>query len=90
MQGILPEKVRCRKDKTGFNAPADEWFRQEHRQEIWDLIEKRSFINQEIYNQAEVRERFMEHLGGQNHYMFFWQYINLHLWYALHFEKTYG
>ena len=89
MQGILPEKVRCRRDKTGFNAPADEWFRQEHRQEIWDLIEKRSFINQEIYNQEEVRKRFLEHLGGQNHYMFFWQYINLHLWYALHFEPAF-
>jgi asparagine synthase (glutamine-hydrolysing) len=88
MQGILPEKVRCRKDKTGFNAPADEWFRQEHRQEIWDLIEKRSFINQEIYNQEEVRKRFKEHLEGQNHYMFFWQYINLHLWYPLFFEKN--
>jgi asparagine synthase (glutamine-hydrolysing) len=90
MQGILPEKVRCRKDKTGFNAPADEWFRQEHRQEIWDLIETRSFINQEIYNQEEVRKIFKEHLGGQNHYMFFWQYINLHLWHALHFEETHG
>lgn len=90
MQGILPEKLRCRKDKTGFNAPADEWFRHEHRQEIWNLIEKRSFINQEIYNQEEVRKRFMEHLEGQNHYMFFWQYINLHLWYALHFEETHG
>jgi len=88
MKGILPEKVRCRKDKTGFNAPAEEWFRQEHRQEIWDLIEQRSFINREIYSPEEVRQRFTEHLAGENHSMFFWQYINLHLWYALHFQET--
>jgi asparagine synthase (glutamine-hydrolysing) len=84
-KGILPEKVRCRKEKVGHNAPADEWFRTENRQEIEDLIERKSFVNQVIYDQRAVRELFQEHLTGTNHYMFFWQYINLNLWYELNF-----
>ncbi len=85
MRGVLPEKVRCRKDKVGHNVPADEWFRNENRHEIEDLIEKKSFINTVIYNQKSIRNLFQEHLNGANHYMFFWQYINLNIWYEMNF-----
>jgi asparagine synthase (glutamine-hydrolysing) len=85
MHGILPEKVRTRRDKAGFNAPADEWFRQENRKDIEDLIARNSYINREIYQQQKLKKTFAEHLSGKDHYMFFWQYINLNLWYELHF-----
>jgi len=87
MKGILPEKVRLRKDKAGFNAPADEWFRHENRSDIEAMINEDSFVNNEIYNHDELKKRFQEHLNGQNHYMFIWQYINLNLWYSQFFHS---
>jgi len=80
MKGILPEKVRVRKDKTGFNAPFDQWIRHENRAEIEALINRKSMTNEIIYRQDAVKALFEEHLSGANHYMFFWQYINLNIW----------
>ena len=85
MKGILPEKVRMRKDKVGFNAPADEWFRHENRESIENLIDCNCYVNSEIYDQKKLIQLFREHLEGKNHSMFFWQYINLSLWYELNF-----
>ena len=87
MKGILPEKVRLRKDKAGFNAPFDEWIRHENRLDIEAMINEDSFVNNEIYNQDVLKKRFQEHLKGQNHYMFIWQYINLNLWYNQFFPS---
>ena len=86
MKDILPEEIRMRKDKTGFNAPLDEWIRNENREQIEELISRNSYVNNEIYNQEKVSELFREHLSGNNHSMFFWHYINLNLWYEQHFE----
>lgn len=83
-KGLLPEKVRTRKDKTGHNAPADKWWREDNRLELLDLMSRRNYINEEVYDIAKVKDRFTRHLAGENHYMFFWQYINLHLWHELH------
>jgi len=87
--GILPEAVRLRRDKTGFNAPFDAWIRNENRTQIEELIEKRSFVNTEVYNHGKLRDVFKRHLDGENHYMFMWQYLNLSLWYKQYFEKSF-
>ncbi len=86
MKGILPEKVRLRKDKTGFNAPFGDWIRNELRQMMQQMISKKSFMNTEIYDQKNVQKKFEEHLSGSNYYMFFWQYLNLNIWHELFFE----
>lgn len=85
-KNILPDKVRLRKDKVGFNAPADEWFRNENRQEIEALLTRKNFVNEEIYNIKETKQIFKRHLEGENHYMFIWQFINTHLWYERFFN----
>ena len=81
-KGILPEEVRNRKDKVGHNLPADEWFREANRKDIEELISKNNFVNSEIYDVGKVKEVFVDHLNGKNHYMFLWQYVNVHLWYG--------
>lgn len=87
MKGILPEEIRTRKDKTGFNAPFDEWIRHENRAQLEELIARDSYVNNEVYNKKKVKKIFQEHLGGTNHYMFFWQYINLNLWFDKFFKR---
>ena len=86
-QGLLPEKIRWRKDKVGHNVPADEWFRNENKKEIEELISRKNFVNTEIYDVKKTKEVFNQHLKGDNHYMFLWQFINTHLWHKMFFGE---
>lgn len=40
LKGIMPEKIRMRRDKIGWNAPLHEWFRGPLKNEIDDFISK--------------------------------------------------
>ena len=51
------------------------------KNDINELLNKKGFINEDLYNVKQVKKVFQDHLNGKNHYMFLWQYINCHLWY---------
>jgi asparagine synthase (glutamine-hydrolysing) len=87
MDDILPDKIRLRKDKVGFNAPADEWFRGQNKADILLLLSRKGFVNSQIYNITAVKDVFERHLAGENHYMFLWQFINIHLWWDANFQE---
>lgn len=81
MRGILPEKVRTRKDKTGFVAPADEWFRTVNKEDIQELINDEEMSKLNIFNVERLNEVFAEHCSREkNHAMFLWQFLNAALW----------
>lgn len=81
MEGILPDKIRLRRDKAGFVAPADEWFRTVNRKEISDFISSPDFRCAKYLDRDKVQALFKEHLEGKkNHHMFIWQMINVELW----------
>lgn len=42
LKGIMPEKIRNRRDKIGWNAPLHEWFKGSLKKQVEDLIEKDS------------------------------------------------
>jgi len=89
MKGILPEKVRTRKDKAGFIAPADEWFRTINREQILDMLSSKEFKSIGIFNIEALAELYQEHLTGRkNHQMLLWQLINVFLWYKKFFIKV--
>ena len=82
MKGVLPEDVRTRKDKAGFIAPADEWFRTTNRRQIAELFRSESFRSRGLFDAAKVESMFQEHVSGaKNHQMVLWQLINLELWF---------
>lgn len=88
MKGILPEKVRTRKDKAGFLAPADKWFRMENKDQIRELINSDTIKNIGIFNIDALNKIFDEHLcENANHHMFLWQFINIGLWYEIFWSK---
>jgi asparagine synthase (glutamine-hydrolysing) len=87
MSGILPDKIRCRKDKVGFNAPSGDWFRNLIRDQIYSLINSKVFSERGIYDVDAVKQMFAEHLTGDvNHQMVLWQIINLELWFRKFFD----
>jgi asparagine synthase (glutamine-hydrolysing) len=40
LKGIIPEPIRTRRDKIGWNAPLHEWFKNSLKNEIESIIEK--------------------------------------------------
>jgi len=81
MKGLLPEANRHNLVKTGFNAPADAWFRGAAQEDLRDLIRSRSFQERGWFRPGAAEELFLAHQWGQgNHMMILWQIINAELW----------
>jgi asparagine synthase (glutamine-hydrolysing) len=88
MKGILPEKVRIRKDKAGFISPADEWFRTINKNQILDILNSDELKQMNIFDIDTLKSLYQEHLMGvKNHHMFLWQFINVFIWYKKYFIK---
>ncbi len=87
MKGILPEKIRTRKDKKGFPTPSADWFRNEIKGYVLDIINSESFKNRGIFNTREVAKAFEEHCEGKKDLKFeIWSWINLELWMRKFFD----
>ena len=87
MKNILPNETRLRIKKTGWNAPAHIWFSREN-EDFCDLIHSQKFKERGIYDIKKIYNLFEEHnnivdknLNIENHMMFFWQLLNLELWF---------
>ncbi len=81
MDGILPEKIRARKDKIGFATPEEIWFRTSLRVHINDILCSRSFEERIYFNVKEVKKAFKGHCEGRmNMSSTIWRLVNLELW----------
>jgi asparagine synthase (glutamine-hydrolysing) len=87
MAGVLPEPTRTRVKKTGWNAPAHQWFAGKGGEKLRDLVRSQRFRSRGIYRVDEVERLLAEHedvvargLAQENHMMFFWQLLNLACW----------
>jgi asparagine synthase (glutamine-hydrolysing) len=83
MKGILPEQIRIRKDKVGFETPSDKWFRTTEFQElIMDILTSESFKNRNIIDTKKAISLYQKHLKGEIHISNeIWKWINLELWF---------
>jgi len=89
MKGILPELVRTRRDKQGFNAPTVHWFRGETGRMVRDILASASARQRGILKTEHVLRCFDEHAAGAaNHYMAIWQWLNLELWMRQSFDRV--
>ena len=83
MEGIIPEQIRHRKDKTGFQTPEDEWFRTDkYRNYIRELLQSESFRSRGIINSQKALAYYDMHLNKKiNISKEIWKWINLEVWY---------
>ncbi len=83
MQGVLPESIRLRKDKVGFDTPQDKWFRTDKfKNYIVELLNSESFKNRGIIDKFKAEKMFSDHLGKKmNISKEIWKWINLELWF---------
>jgi asparagine synthase (glutamine-hydrolysing) len=83
MKGTLPEKIRTRIDKIGFETPQDEWFRTEiFKNFIRDILDSDSFRNRNIVDVKKAKLLFKKHLNKEiNISKEIWKWIHLELWF---------
>lgn len=82
MKGILPEKVRNRMDKVGYETPEDVWFRTKKFKELFfDIINSSSFQSRPYFNKEQVIRLYSRHLSGKNNGREIWKIIHLELWF---------
>ena len=83
MKGTLPEKIRTRIDKIGFETPQDEWFRTDiFNKFICDLLDSDSFKNRNIIDVKKAKLLFKKHLNQEiNISKEIWKWIHLELWF---------
>jgi asparagine synthase (glutamine-hydrolysing) len=79
---IIPEKIRLRQDKVGFETPADEWFRSETLKDfITEIFNSNEFINRPYFNASKVKKLYANHLLRRvNKAEEIWRCIHLELW----------
>ena len=83
MKGILPEKIRVRKDKIGFQTPQDEWFRHPvFKKYISDLFDSPEFYNMGIIDKNKAKTLYQAHINHKKNMADeIWKWINLDLWF---------
>ncbi|MCB9284858.1 MAG: asparagine synthase (glutamine-hydrolyzing) [Lewinellaceae bacterium] len=83
MKGTLPEEIRMRRDKVGFETPEDEWFRTPLFQKyITELFGSTAFASRGVVDVKKVQEMYQKHLNRQGNYSReIWKLIHLEKWY---------
>ena len=76
----LPDEILERK-KAGFALPVGEWFRNELKDYVYELILGRTAQNRGIYNPGEIRRLWEKHLQGENHKERLWSLLSIELWF---------
>lgn len=81
-KGILPEKIRMRKDKIGFSTPEADWFKNKKMQALLiDIIESESFLGRGYFNAKQCKSEIRSFQKNMKHNPEFWKWISLELWF---------
>ena len=89
MTGLLPEPIRKRKDKIGFETPQDEWFRTPDFQAlINEILNSESFQNRGFIYSKKALDLYSKHLKKEiNISKEIWKWIHLELWFREFIDK---
>lgn len=82
LDSIIPDMIKNRRDKMGFEAPADDLFRNERIVEFCkEIIYSESFKNRPYWKWNEVEKIFVSHIQNKkNAGDTIWKWINLEIW----------
>lgn len=85
MRGVLPEKIRIRKDKIGFDTPQDRWFRTAEWQEVvFEVLRSDSFRQRNIIDVENALAQYQQHLNGKiNISKEIWKWVHIEHWFRM-------
>lgn len=82
LRGILPEKIRLRKDKIGYSTPQSEWFQDHNLLElVEDVVYSDSFKNRGYFNIKTCQDQFENYKRSHKGNPDFWKWLHLELWF---------
>ncbi len=88
MRGLLPETVRLRADKKGFQSAGEAWFRSDLRTMVGDVLTSASFRGRGYLDQVRVMETFEAHnKGSMNARFSIWSWVCLELWFRTMIDR---
>lgn len=90
VKGIIPEKIRKRRSKIGFETPEMEWM-MKLRHNIKKIFASKRFEKRKYFNQKKVLKKFDDFCDGKlsgDFSRIFWRIINLEIWLEVFFDKT--
>jgi asparagine synthase (glutamine-hydrolysing) len=88
MKDTLPEKIRTRKDKIGFETPQAEWFRKPGFQKfIFDILNSDSFRSRNLIIPGVAERIYQNHVNGKTDISKeIWKWIHLEMWFREYFD----
>jgi asparagine synthase (glutamine-hydrolysing) len=87
LAGVIPEMVRTRSEKVGFNAPSEKWFRTYLGHSFENLCHDSILYDTGLLDRAGFSHLWEEHRSGRaNHYQYLWQVLNLDIWIREYFN----
>jgi asparagine synthase (glutamine-hydrolysing) len=83
-ENIVPDHIRLRIAKTGFNMPFDVWIYDERlRTKMMDVFNSQKFRDRGVFNPQSVDIMVKAHFSKEKNYgMQLWQILNLELWFC--------
>lgn len=85
MKGVLPEKIRMRRDKIGFDTPQDRWFRTAEWQEVvFEVLRSDSFRQRNIIDVDNALAQYQQHIDGKiNVSKEIWKWVHIEHWFRM-------
>ncbi|VUT28002.1 MAG: asparagine synthetase B [Candidatus Syntrophoarchaeum sp. GoM_oil] len=81
MHGVIPEKIRRRRDKMGFVTPEEVWMKTVLKSWVIDILSSKSFKNRKYWDAEKVLKEFGNVFSGKKKYTSdLWRYVCLELW----------
>jgi asparagine synthase (glutamine-hydrolysing) len=84
MRGVMPEDLRLRKGKIGFNSPLPEWFNGPLREWVTAQVHDRDFLQSNLWNGPAIC-RYVEDRQHAGAWMWdecqrVWPFLHAHAW----------
>ncbi len=80
MMELLPEKI-INRQKQGFSAPDESWYRGENATYVKELLLNKNLISAQYINPDFIKKTVDEHMEkGINHRLLIWSFLNFEWW----------
>jgi asparagine synthase (glutamine-hydrolysing) len=80
MLNFIPERI-INREKQGFSAPDESWYRGENAKYIKDLLLEKRTVSSEFINQDYIKKIVNEHIESRtNHRLLIWSFMNFEWW----------
>jgi asparagine synthase (glutamine-hydrolysing) len=87
MRGILPERIRVRRSKIGFETPEGQWIRHDLRERLRTFFSEKELRANRFYNADAMRTLLNTPILSDYEVSLIWRILNLELWYREFFGK---